>query len=113
MDTPGESYHYTWAESNKPQDGLLLIGQSGPVGAVQAAWVDGWHMGDQMMHCQGAAGSDGALSVKGSYAVPPGPDWGWRIDILPGEGERFRLIMYNITPEGQEYLAVEAVYSRR
>jgi hypothetical protein len=55
-----------------------------------------------------------ALSVRGTYAAPPGPDWGWRIDVTPG-GEGLRVIMHNVWPEeqgGKEELAVEAVYAR-
>ena len=51
------------------------------------------------------------LAVKGTYAAPPGPDWGWRIEITPDEGT-LRVVMFNIWPEGKEALAVETVYTR-
>ncbi len=70
------------------------------------------HMSDKFMICQGAAEPDGAIVVRGSYAAPPGPDWGWRMVIGPGDGDTFRLIMYNISPDGQEDLAVEASYTK-
>ncbi len=70
------------------------------------------------MLCEGDIQPDGAARVKGSYAAPPGPDWGWRITIkppinAPGSGESFRMTMHNITPDGEEMLAVEAAYTRQ
>jgi hypothetical protein len=52
--------------------------------------------------------------VRGSYAAPPGPDWGWRTDVTPN-AERLRVVMHNVWPEaqgGKEELAVEAVSTR-
>jgi hypothetical protein len=52
--------------------------------------------------------------VRGKYAAPPDPDWGWRIDVQPG-GRTLRVVMHNVWPEaqgGKEELAVEAVYTR-
>ena len=66
--------HYTWAESGQPQAGMLLLGQNKE--QLSATWVDSWHMQDLMMQCTGTA-ANGVVSVKGSYAAPPGPDWGW------------------------------------
>ncbi len=51
----------------------------------------------------------GAVRVKGSYAAPSGPDWGWQITIEPGQGS-WRLVMHNVTPAGEAFLAVETVY---
>jgi hypothetical protein len=52
------------------------------------------------------------LSVRGSYAAPPGPDWGWRIEITP-DGRTLRIVMFNIWPDGsREDLAAEASYTR-
>lgn len=53
----------------------------------------------------------GVIDVRGSYAAPPGPDWGWRFIIAPAQMS-LGLVMYNITPAGQEALAVEASYVR-
>jgi len=44
--------------------------------------------------------------------VGPGPDWRWRFEIQTGESDDFELRMYNITPEGDEALAVRAQYWR-
>jgi hypothetical protein len=101
---------YTWEYQGKPQEGSLLIGFDPKTETASAHWIDSWHMGRQVMACSGTGG-DGRLAVTGSYAAPPGPDWGWRIEITP-EGEGLVLVMYNIWPEGREDLAVEARYGR-
>jgi Protein of unknown function (DUF1579) len=98
---------YTWFE-NELQEGQLVIGQQGT--EVKAFWIDSWHNGDRIMPCEGIVTADGQISVRGSYPAPPGPDWGWRITIEAGEP--FKLTMFNITPDGQENLAVEAIYAR-
>jgi len=103
---------YTWAYHGKPQEGSLLVGRDAKPGEVTAHWIDSWHMGDTVMACRGAAVDNGALSVRGSYAAPPGPDWGWRTTITPDGGDALRVVMYNVTPDAQEQLAVEASYTR-
>ena len=50
--------------------------------------------------------------MRGSYAAPPGPDWGWRIAIRPGDGSALAIVMHNVTPGGEEAVAVEATYKR-
>ena len=64
------------------------------------------------MASAGTTPDDTRLSVRGTYAAPPGPDWGWRIDVTPA-GDTLRVVMYNVWPQeqgGKEELAVEAEY---
>ncbi len=103
---------YAWADGGRPQDGLLVLGRVADSDDANAAWIDSWHMADKIMSLRGKVGDAGEVSLVGSYAAPPGPDWGWRIDLEPGAGDSFRLVMYNVTPDGQEHLAVEAAFSR-
>ena len=100
---------YTWGYKGAPQEGSMLIGYDAKTDMATAHWIDTWHMGNQVMALAGPGGP--TLAVKGTYAAPPGPDWGWRIEITPGEGT-LRVVMFNIWPEGKEDLAVEAVYER-
>ena len=102
---------YTWGYEGRPQEGSLLIGHEPETDVVTTQWIDTWHMGHKVMESKGTINSDGEISVRGSYAAPPGPDWGWRTVIIPGE-QQLRIIMYNISPDGREELAVEASYSR-
>ncbi len=102
---------YTWAYHDAPQEGSLLLGHDAGRAVVTGHWIDTWHMGDKVMALEGAIMADGAISLRGSYAAPPGPDWGWRIDLTP-EAKRLTIVMYNITPDGREDLAVEAELGR-
>jgi hypothetical protein len=102
---------YSWAYQGKPQEGSLLLGHDPKSGQLSAHWIDSWHMGNVVMRCEGSNLAEAPFSVRGSYAAPPGPDWGWRIDLEAGE-DMLRMVMYNVWPEGKEELAVEAAYAR-
>lgn len=104
---------YTWVWQGKPQEGSLLVGFDSQADAVTACWIDSWHMGEKVLLCQGPRLDGPSLRVRGSYAAPPGPDWGWRIEITPDPTGELRIAMYNIWPDGvQEAVAVEASYTR-
>lgn len=102
---------YTWVYKDKTQEGLILFGLDDR-NNIKAAWIDSWHMGNIMMICEGTADA-AKVTMTGSYAAPPGPDWRWRTEIQPVNDNTFRMVMYNISPEGEESLAVEAEYSRQ
>ena len=104
--------NYTWTYDDKPQEGLLLIGYETERQMATAVWADSWHMGEKYMHCQGVIKDDGSVDVRGSYQVSTGPDWGWRIVVEPESENVLNLIMYNIWPEGNEELAVKAVFCK-
>jgi hypothetical protein len=103
---------YKWVEGEKPQEGLLLLGCENKNEEVSYIWIDSWHMSDKAMVCKGKIDSEGVITLVGSYEAPPGPDWGWRTVIVPVSDESFKILMYNVTPEGEEAIAVENLYSR-
>ena len=100
----------TWGCQGKPQEGSLLVGFDPKSGEISGHWIDTWHMGRAVLASKGT-GAEGPIAVRGSYAAPPGPDWGWRIEITP-EAEALRIRHTNIFPDGKEELAAEGVYSR-
>ena len=100
----------TWAYEGTPQNGTLLLHEETP-GQVVALWTDTFHTEGKPMRFSAVEG-DGPFAFLGSYAAPPGPDWGWRIVFEPGGDKIFSLRMFNITPEGVEEIAVEAEYRR-
>jgi len=102
---------YTWRYDGKPQEGVMLVGFQKKDEVATAHWIDTWHMGEQVLACAGRAQEGGALSVLGSYAVPGHPDWGWRIEVYPDAGHSLRIVMFNLSPEGEEWPAVEASYT--
>ncbi|MDM7922793.1 MAG: DUF1579 family protein [Pyrinomonadaceae bacterium] len=102
---------YTWEYKGKQKEGLLVLCGSPKVETVSALWTDSWHSANALMMCSGTVDENGHVTVRGSYSVPDHPDWGWRTDIIPGE-DSFEYVMYNVSPEGVEELAVETVFSR-
>lgn len=103
---------YTWEYLGRPQTGSLLLGYEADADVVTAHWIDTWHMEDKVMVCRGTANGNGEISVLGSFAAPSGPDWGWRTVIRPQANQSLHLVMFNISPDGQEELAVEMDYTR-
>ena len=103
-------FNYNWAYEGAEQAGVLLFGYD-EENAASAAWVDSFHMSTKIMSCTGTA-ANGAAELHGSYEAPPGPDWGWRITIRSLSANELKIVMHNISPEGQEDLAVQADYRR-
>lgn len=105
------SIEYTWSYEGELQEGMLILGSDTQSDAVQAVWTDSWHSKDALMLCNGSFTPEGGISVLGQYAVPEHPDWGWRTDVLQSSNG-FRYVMFNITPEGAEQIAVETDFAR-
>jgi hypothetical protein len=103
---------YTWLYEGKPQEGSLLLGYDSNSHQSTAHWIDSWHMGELMMALQGSQESTGFIDVRGTYSAPPSPDWGWRINIKIDNSAQLSILMFNISPDGQEYPAVEINYDR-
>ena len=104
-------FNYEWTYEGETQTGVLLFGYD-EENAASAAWVDSFHMSSKIMFSTGTAAADGSTEVRGSYAAPPGPDWGWRTAIRAVSASELQLVMHNISPEGQEDLAVQIDYTR-
>ncbi len=103
---------YTWSYRGTPHAGSLLVGFQKKPGTVSMHWIDSWHNGDSVMAMTGDPVGLARLAARGTYPAPPGPDWGWTIAITLESEAHLRITMHNISPEGQEFLAVEGEYSR-
>jgi hypothetical protein len=104
---------YEWEEAGAIQEGLLVVRNAPEVGAEDMVWVDSFHTGGQFMRLRGEADADGRVAALGSYPAPEGPDWGWRIVLGSYGTDDLHLLMYNITPDGSVYPAVETRLARR
>jgi len=103
---------YTWSDRGRPQEGMLVIGHEPETGTVTAVWLDTWHNGNRMMVCTGHMLPQGGIDVRGTYPAGPGhPDWGWhtRVEL---RGTTWAMTMFNVSPDGDEALAVTADYRR-
>ena len=105
---------YTWSYQGRTQEGSLLVGFDPNTRTISGHWIDTWHMGHAAWIGLGTEPEEGTFRLAGTYAAPPGPDWGWRIEITAGPAvDALRMEMHNIWPDGQrEDPAVEAVYTR-
>lgn len=103
---------YDWSFENSAQEGLILIGDEKGSDSIKAFWIDSWHLSDKFMVSEGRSENRETMSLKGFYAVPDHPDWGWRTVIEPENENSFRIEMYNVSPEGEESLAVEMDFKR-
>ena len=102
---------YTWRWDGQPQSGAMIVGHEDQANVDTAYWVDTWHNRDVGMLCRGPGGDGASITVAGTYAAPPGPDWGWDIGLTPKPGESFEIVMHVYTPEGEQGPAVEAWYT--
>jgi hypothetical protein len=89
----------------------MLIGFVPKENLATMHWIDSWHMSNKVLALQGVMEADGSINVLGSYPAPPDPDWGWRIVVKPA-GTSLNILMFNISPKGEEYPAVEATYNK-
>jgi hypothetical protein len=90
----------------------LLIGFDPESDVATVHWIDTWHMGHKVMACSGRMTDNGSVDVRGTYAAPPGPDWGWRITIDVVPRTRIDVLMFNINPaDGAEQLAVRGAFA--
>lgn len=85
---------YSWSDGDKPQDGMMLIGESGLV------WVDSWHTPDSWMEFTREADEEGVVRFSGVYEK----EWGWLIHFEPATA---RITMLNVPPGRPPYEAVE------
>jgi hypothetical protein len=104
---------YDWSFENKPQDGMILLGGETDAELIKVFWVDSWHMGEKFMISEGVINDNNIISCTGFYTVPDHPDWGWRTEIESTSNDSLKITMFNITPEGEESLAVEIEYRRK
>jgi hypothetical protein len=104
---------YDWTFEDSPQEGLILIGNENESDSIKAFWIDSWHLSDKFMVSEGRLDENDVISLKGFYTVPDNPDWGWRTIIEPESNNSFKIVMYNVSPEGEESLAVEMEFHRQ
>lgn len=84
---------------------------TGSAERAEFSWIDTFHAGSAMPG-YGRLSDDGAkLSFMSEYAFEGG-QWGWRTEFTRLDDSAFLMEAFNITPDGQEALAVRCRYSR-
>lgn len=100
---------YTWDYEGKTERGSMIVATSERRNETTIGWSDSWHQNSAVMLLVGP--SIDKVSCKGTYHVHGMPDWHWRIELEP-LGDEFLFRMFNISPEGNEELAVDGRYTR-
>lgn len=103
-------FAYDWQYEGKRQEGRLTVGVSEDQTALFATWIDTWHMNSDFLILKGKPTSQG-FDLLGEYKVEGHPNWGWSIGGRI-EGDQLQIVMKNISPEKEEYPAVEITASR-
>jgi len=105
-------YLYQGSIEGEPQHGMFTFGYNTTTDQYEASWVDSFHNNTAIMFCVGT-GKENGFSVLGSYPDPTGgPDWGWRTEVELVDRDHLTITAYNITPEGDEARATEAILTR-
>ena len=104
-------HDYSTRIDGRMETGSALIGCYLREREWQVAWVDSWHTGTEIMVSRGPLDGAGKLvSVLGSYGAGD-ERWGWRTTFEPA-GDTLVVRHFNITPAGEEGLAVQFDYTR-
>jgi hypothetical protein len=109
-------HEYSFELQGERYEALAILGFDLYKQRYTCAWVDSAHNGTTIMLSLSPEGSGPAPrpSVLGSYPDGVGgPDWGWRTEFAVDGPEHITIRHYNITPEGEEAIAVEIVYGRK
>ena len=90
----------------------MLVSEIKKDGSFSSAWVDSWHQSETFLLSKGTRGPGGDITLFGTYPAPPDPDWGWKTIIRPIGEDSLDILMYNVTPQGDEELATRNTYRR-
>lgn len=103
---------YTWDADGAQQDGVMLVSENKKDGSFSSVWVDSWHQSEAFLLSKGSRAASGDITLLASYPAPTGPDWGWKTIIRALGDANLELLMYNISPDGKEEIAVHNTYRR-
>jgi hypothetical protein len=103
---------YSTRIGGEDQTGSATVGCVLDRSMWQIAWVDTFHTGLTIMFLEGPY-EPGATKVdtRTTYSVGDGPAWGWRTALEP-TGDGIVVQHFNVTPDGDEMLAVDMACTR-
>ena len=107
-------HEYSTVIDGQREYGSALIGFVASKRIWQIAWVDSFHTssGGVMVSEGPTDETDSAIDALGSYEAGDGPRWGWRTEYEPVD-DGLVVRHFNVSPAGEEVLAVQFDYERR
>lgn len=106
-------HDYVWSFDERPQKGIALIGHHVDERRWECAWADSFHTGSAMMFSVSPDASQ-AIDLIDVLGRHPGgrSRWGWRTLFEQPADDRLLITMRNVSPDGEETIAVEVDYVR-
>lgn len=106
-------HEYEGRCGGEPVEGVALWAYHLDNQAFECAWGESFGTGTSIMFSTGPV-NDGRFAALGSYrdSAGGGERWGWRTEVSQPDAQQLDIRMFNITPAGQEALAVEVNYRR-
>lgn len=105
-------HEYEGRCSGEPFEGVALWAYHLDDQAFECAWGESFGTGTSIMFSTGPV-KDGRFVALGSYGAGPGGErWGWRTELSQPDAGQLDIRMFNISPAGDEALAVEVNYRR-
>ena len=98
IEVEGNEVRYTWTFRGEPQSGVMAFAFEGDT--AEMTWNDTWHAKETIV-CPGTR-TDDRIEVVGTY----GPGWSWRTEVTLPTANELLVEMFNISPEGEEQIAV-------
>lgn len=83
---------------------------SGSAERARFDWTDTFHASSEPMRGDGRLSKDGAKLAFMSQYGAEGAQWGWRTELTRVDAGTLLMEAFNITPDGQEALAVRCRY---
>ncbi len=108
-------HEYNGTMQGKPYEGISIYGYNMSDEKFESVNVDSFHTGTFIMMQQSDEGAE-KFAARGNYYWKVSPEeiqtWGWRTELDLQDDDTLVLLIYNITPAGEEALAVETIDKR-
>jgi hypothetical protein len=108
-------FEYASRAMGKPIAGEMIVAYESGDRRWRTAWIDSFHTSPAILASEGEPGQSAAIRVRGSYFAGEGhPHWGWitEIDDARASEGALRIVMKNVTPDGEEMPGLEIELAR-